>query len=181
MIGRRAAAALGCAGLLIGVATGCGRTVPGNPQPVGSGQQVNVKFDKLLRECEVVSAQQIEDAVGEGTSPEFSFFGAVCMWDLIGAPGGDGMATLAWYENGNLRNERSTYDKLKYTTENITVQGTLALQIRRPNDGDSCGVSAAAADTGVISWWINYRPGSGHPNPCDAAKKLVELTLNLAR
>jgi hypothetical protein len=55
------------------------------------------------------------------------------------------------------------------------------LQTRRPNDPDSCGVSASAADTGIVGWWINYRPGSGHPDPCAGAQKLVELTLNLAR
>ncbi len=140
-----------------------------------------MNFDKLLRECEVVSRDQIAEAVGGGdTYIQDSFSGAVCMWDLEGAPGA-GMATLNWYENGNLRNERQVNDKLGYSTASITVQGTLALEIRRPNDPDSCGVSASAADSGVVGWWINYRPGSAHPDPCAAAKALLELTLNLAR
>jgi hypothetical protein len=119
--------------------------------------------------------------VGNASDVEGSFNGAVCMWNVIDAPGGLAMVTLNWYELGSLNNEKTNNDKLGYTTNNITVQGQRGLQTRRPNDPDSCGVSASAADTGIVGWWINYRPGSGHPDPCAGAQKLVELTLNLAR
>ncbi|WP_307588701.1 DUF3558 domain-containing protein [Nocardia arizonensis] len=165
---------------LVGTAS-CGQTVDGTAVPVGAGGGgVNTKFDKLLRECEVVSSDKIAETVGgTGSYVSDSFFGAVCMWDLEGAA--TGMVTLNWYENGNLRNERLHNDKLGYTTASITVQGALALEVRRPNDADSCGVSASAADTGVVGWWVNYRAGSSHPDPCGAAKTLVDMTLNLAR
>ncbi|WWW20163.1 DUF3558 domain-containing protein [Nocardia vulneris] len=165
-------------------ATGCGQTISGEAFPAGSGtgDPVNTKFDKLLRECEVVRLDQIADAVGAKEAfPQPSFYGAVCMWDVQGAPGGNAMVTLNWYEIGSLNNEKTTNDKLGYTTTNATIDGRRALEIRRPNDPDSCGVSAGAADQGVIGFWINYRPGSAHPDPCAGAKKLVELTLNLAR
>lgn len=180
MRARGAAGVVALMALVGGAGAACGDTVPGSANPVGGSTQVNMNFDKLLRECHVVTEEQIADAVGGG-NPRPSFNGAVCMWDLESAPGGAGMATLNWYENGNLRNERSTNDKLGYTTTNTSVQGTLALEIRRPNDPDSCGVSARAADSGVVGWWVNYYPGSSHPDPCGAAKKLVELTVNLAR
>jgi hypothetical protein len=166
----------------VGLSTaGCGRTVTGTAQPAGgSGGGVNMNFDKLLRECQVVQQDEIAKATG-AASADSSFNGAVCMWDLTGAPGGDGMATLNWYEMGSLTNEKQNNDRLGYQTSDINVQGRRSLQVRRPNDPDSCGVMAPAADTGIIGWWVNYRPGGGHPDPCDAAKKLAELTLNLAR
>ncbi|WP_433659617.1 DUF3558 domain-containing protein [Nocardia sp. CA-128927] len=170
--------------LIIAVTTiGCGQTVSGSAHPAGSGtgDKVNTNFDKLLRECEIVSLDQVADAVGQGSLPVQSFYGAICMWNLQGAPGGNAMVTLNWYEIGGLNNEKANNDKLGYLTNNITVQGRRGLETRRPNDPDSCGVSAGAADQGVIGFWINYRPGSGHPDPCAGAKKLVELTLNLAR
>ncbi|WP_063053052.1 DUF3558 domain-containing protein [Nocardia arthritidis] len=176
---RRGAAA--AAVVLALSAVGCGQVISGTAQPVGASQPVNTRLDKLLRECEILSHDQIGEAIGGGVQVSDSFFGAVCMWDLIGAPGGNGMATLNWYENGTLSNEKQTNNKLGYETTNITIQSSLALQIRRPKDPDSCGVTASAPDNGVIGWWINYRPGSGHPDPCDAAKKLMEMTLNLAR
>ncbi|MEU7764106.1 DUF3558 domain-containing protein [Nocardia sp. NPDC049190] len=168
--------------MVVGIC-GCGRTISGSAYPAGSGTggTVSTNFDKLLRECEVVTLKDVEKAVGEGAFVLPSFYGAVCMWDLEGAPGGNAMVTLNWYEIGSLNNEKTVNDRLGYTTTNITVEGRRALETRRPNDPDSCGVSAGAADQGVIGFWVNYRPGSSHPDPCGAAKKLVELTLNLAR
>jgi hypothetical protein len=154
---------------------GCGSTVDGTAVPVGGGESVDTaQIDKLLRECEVVTEQQIVDALGGNTYISDSFFGAVCMWDI---GGGSGMLTLNWYEHGSLRNEQATNDKLGYITTKTTVQGTIALEVRRPNDPKSCGMTASAADSGVIGWWVN----SGTPDPCAAAKKLLELTLNIAR
>ncbi|WP_051499071.1 DUF3558 domain-containing protein [Nocardia sp. BMG51109] len=171
-----------CAAAVAVAATmsGCGRTVSGTAQPAGGGSSVNMNFDKLLRECEVVKEDDIAKATG-AQSTNSAFNGAVCMWDLLGTPGGDGMATLNWYEMGSLPNEKQNNQRLGYTTVDINVQGRRALQVHRPNDPDSCGVMAPAADTGVIGWWVNYRAGSGHPDPCEGAQKLAELTLNLAR
>lgn len=165
--------------LVVGVTLGgCGRTVSGTALPAGSGGGVNMNFDKLLRECEVVKTEDIAKSTGAQDATG-SFNGAVCMWDLSGTPG-DGMATLNWYEMGSLPNEKANNDRLGYVTKDVNVQGRRSLQVQRPGDPDACGVMAPAADTGIIGWWLNYRPG-GHPDPCDAAKKLAELTLNLAR
>ncbi|WP_339381136.1 DUF3558 domain-containing protein [Nocardia jejuensis] len=164
---------------------GCGETVPGTALPAGGttggSGKINTNFDKLLRECDVVSLEDIGKVVGEGTYPTPSFNGAVCMWDLDGGSTGSGMVTLSWYELGSLSNEKQNNDRLGYVTNDITVQGRRSLETRRPNDPDSCGVSAPAADTGIVGWWINYRAGSQHSDPCEGARKLVELTLNLAR
>ncbi|MEV0367253.1 DUF3558 domain-containing protein [Nocardia fusca] len=174
---RRLRTAAAAAALLVTtmLGAGCGSTVEGTPQPVGGGESVDTaQIDKLLRECDVVTDQQIIDALGGSVYISESFFGAVCMWDI---GGGSGMLTLNWYENGSLRNEQATNDKLGYTSTKTTVQGTIALEVRRPNDPKSCGMTASAADSGVIGWWVN----SGTPDPCAAAKKLLELTLNIAR
>ncbi|MEV0359346.1 DUF3558 domain-containing protein [Nocardia sp. NPDC050697] len=178
---RRGGAALAATLALTAALSGCGREITGTPMGVGESQPVDTRLDKLLRECDILSHEQIGAAVGDGVTAEDSFFGAVCMWDLIGAPGGDGMATLNWYENGSLGNEKQTNNKLGYTTENVTVDSALVLQIRRPNDPDSCGMVASAPDQGVIGWWLNYRAGSSHPDPCESVRKLMALTLNLAR
>jgi len=164
-------------GLSVG---GCGKTISGSAQPAGGGGgSINTNFDKLLRECEVVKQDDIVKATG-AQDASGSFNGAVCMWILEGTPGGDGMATLNWYEMGSLTNEKANNDKLGYATTNINVQGRRSLEIHRPNDPNSCGVESPAADTGVVGWWVNYLPGA-HPDPCAAASKLVDLTLNLAR
>ncbi|MGW5919727.1 DUF3558 domain-containing protein [Nocardia fluminea] len=173
---------------------GCGQQIEGSARPwvEGGGEPVNTDFDNLMRECAVIqdpdggdddaaTAAKIAEIVGNATYAEGSFSGAVCMWEIEDAPGGPAMASLNWYEMGTLNNEKTTNDKLGYLSGDITVQGRRALQVRRPGDNDSCGVTAPAAAVGVVGWWINYKPGSAHPDPCVAAQKLVELTLDLAR
>ncbi|MFD6393906.1 DUF3558 domain-containing protein [Nocardia sp. NPDC055029] len=184
MSARRVAVAATAALLLTAGLAGCAEKVQGNAQPLGGGgggEAINTDFDKLLRECDVVASDKIGEIVGNASFVQDSFSGAVCMWEIEDAPGGGAMATLNWYEMGTLNNEKATNDKLGYLTGDITVQGRRALQVRRPGDNDSCGVTAPAADVGVVGWWINYKPGSAHPDPCAAAQKLVELTLDLAR
>ncbi|MFF3569693.1 DUF3558 domain-containing protein [Nocardia jiangxiensis] len=166
--------------VVVGVSVGgCGKTVSGTAQPAGGGGGINTNFDKLLRECDVVKKDDIVKTTG-AQDAQGSFNGAVCMWSLAGTPSGDGMVTLNWYEMGSLTNEKTTNDKLGYSSTNVNVQGRRSLQIHRPNDNDSCGVMTPAADTGIVGWWVNYHPG-GHGDPCTAAQKLVELTVNLAR
>ncbi|GGK50026.1 DUF3558 domain-containing protein [Nocardia camponoti] len=164
---------------------GCGQTIDGNPKALGEGggpsAPINTKFDKLMRECDAVDEAKIGEVVGNAKLVQTSFSGAVCMWDVEDAPGGTAMVSLNWYEMGTLNNEKTNNDRLGYLTGDVTVQGRRALQVRRPGDNDSCGVTAPAADVGIIGWWINYRPGSSHPDPCVGAQKLVELTLDLAR
>ncbi|MFC9896598.1 DUF3558 domain-containing protein [Nocardia sp. NPDC127579] len=174
-VARPLLSAIACGALVLGAA-GCGQTVPGAARPAGSGSTFNVNFDKLLRECDVVSPTEIAKALGGGYQAVSSFVGAVCMWNV-----GSAMVTLNWYENGSLSVERQTINKLGYSATNVTVAGSQAMEIRRPNDADSCGLTASAADTGVIGWWINYRPGTSHSDPCAAGRQLLEQTLNLAR
>lgn len=179
--GRRGLRAAAIAVVAIAAAatmSGCGKTVSGTAMPAGSSGGVNTNFDKLLRECEVVTQDQIVKSTG-AQDAQSSFNGAVCMWNLSGAPS-SGMATLNWYEMGSLTNEKANNDRLGYITTDVKVQDRRSLQVQRPGDPDSCGVMAPAADTGIIGWWVNYQPG-GHPDPCAGAKKLAELTLNLAR
>ncbi len=171
----RAVVAVAAAGSVL---AGCGNTITGTPSPAGS-VGTNEKFRNLLTECDAVNDKQIADAVG-GNSIERGFFGAICRWD-VGGPSGNVKVTFNWFESGSLDVEKSTLERLKYSIKDVTIEGRRAIQSQPPNDPDSCGVTAGAPDTGIIGWWVQYRPGSSHPDPCGAATKLAELTLNLSR
>ncbi|TSD95071.1 DUF3558 domain-containing protein [Skermania sp. ID1734] len=170
-----------CAAVVVavGALAGCSQTVTGTAMPAGSANPGGGKFRDLLHECDAVSDDQIAKTVG-ADSIERGFFGAICRWDATG-PSGEVKVTFNWFETGSLEVERATLQKLHYGMKDITVQGRKAIQEQPPNDPDSCGVTAGAADTGIIGWWVQYRPGSTHPDPCQAAQKLAELTLNLSR
>jgi hypothetical protein len=159
--------------------TGCGGTINGKAvaekDKIGSGED----YQKLLGECNTVADEDIAKTV-DGTSIDHTFYGAICRWD-IGGPSGNVKVTFNWFETGSLDVERKALEKLKYGIKDISVQGRKAIQETRPGDGDSCGVTAGAPDIGIIGWWVQYPPGSAHGDPCAAATKLMELSLDLSR
>ena len=188
MIAKRALFAVALSAIAL---TGCSQTTDGKAYPAGGaptstsqayvaeGDQPGRQFRNLLTECDTVTDEEIAKAVG-GEDISRIFFGAICRWDVTGSSGSI-KVTFNWFENGSLEVERSTLDKLKYIVTETNIQGRRALQEQRPNDPDSCGVTAGAPDSGIIGWWVQYVPGFPHGDPCAAATKLTELTLNLAR
>lgn len=158
---------------------GCSQTVEGAARPAsfaGSGGQ---EFTELLTECDAVSDEQITETVGADLIAQ-GFLGAICRWDLVGSAG-TVKVTFNWFESGTLAAERAASEKMMYTVTDTTVQGRKAIQAQRPNDPDSCGVSAGADRDGIFGWWVQYQPDTAHPDPCQAAAKLADLTLNLSR
>ncbi len=182
---RRVVVAAVAAVLLLG---GCGGTIEGRPVAVGqSGGGGNEEFQLLLEECDTVSDQQIADVVG-GTAIEQGFIGAICRWDLTG-PGGAVKVTFDWFETGSLGAEKDANERMGWTVTDVEVSSRKALEIRQPDDPASCGVAAQSpdrgqaggrsSDGGVIGWWVQYRPGNP-TDPCQAATKLMQLSLNLS-
>lgn len=175
---RAAVAMLACV-VAGGVLAGCGRTVEGRAVQVGAGGGgASTEFTKLLTECDAVTDDQIAQSVGSDYVLR-GFFGAICRWDGDG-PTGPVKVTFNWFETGTLDTERATGERLGYTVDNTTVEGRRAIQMRRPADPASCGVSANASTVGIFGWWVQYAPGAGHPDPCEAAATLARLTLNLS-
>ncbi|HET8992354.1 MULTISPECIES: DUF3558 family protein [unclassified Rhodococcus (in: high G+C Gram-positive bacteria)] len=165
-----------CAALLL--ITGCARSIEGRavPQGAGGGPGLSAEFTKLLTECDAVADEKIAETVGAAAVYR-GFFGAICRWEGDG-PSGVVKVTFNWFETGSLDHERKAGDELGYTVEDTTVEGRRALQMRRPNDPLSCGISAGAATTGIFGWWVQYTTGG--TDPCEAAATLARLTLNLS-
>ena len=165
---------------LAGLVVGCGNDVK-EPQisnaTVRNGSEL--KFRDALQECQTVSLDQIAEVVG-GNSASQSFYGAICRF-TVGGQVGSVEVTFNWFESGSLEGERTALEKLGYDFSDVSVQSWKAVQAQPPNDPDSCGVTARAPDAGVVGWWVQYRPGSAHPDPCTTAIDLLKLTLNVAR
>lgn len=161
------------------LAAGCSQTVEGTARPASFGGSGGEEFTKLLTECDAVSEDQITETVGADLIAQ-GFLGAICRWDLVGSAG-TVKVTFNWFESGTLAAERAADEKMMYTVSDTTVQGRKAIQAQRPNDSASCGVSAGADQAGIFGWWVQYRPDVAGPDPCQAAAKLADLTLNLSR
>ncbi|MBH0119497.1 DUF3558 domain-containing protein [Rhodococcus sp. NPDC003382] len=176
---RRTAAAVLAAVVAGGALAGCSRTIEGRAVQEGAGGGgASAEFTKLLTECDAVTDEQIAESVGSDYVLR-GFFGAICRWDGDG-PSGPVKVTFNWFETGALDTEREAGERLGYAVENTTVEGRRALLMRRPADPHSCGVSANASTVGIFGWWVQYVPGSAHPDPCEAAATLARLTLNLS-
>ncbi|MGW5269616.1 DUF3558 domain-containing protein [Rhodococcus sp. NPDC003994] len=171
---RRATFAALAAGALL--LTGCSSTIEGRPVPVGAtaGDQ---EFQSLLEECNTVTPEQIADVVG-GTAIDQGFLGAICRWDVTG-PAGAVKVTFDWFESGSLAAEREANERMGWTVTDVTVSSRGAIEIRQPDDPASCGVSAPSPISGVIGWWVQFRPGNP-ADPCEAATRLMQLSLNLS-
>ncbi len=157
---------------------GCGTTVEGTPRAESFDGAVDPDLRNLLTECDAVADDRIAETVG-GDAIVRSFFGAICRWDVAG-PNGVVKVSFNWFENGSIGVERETNEKMNYTVEDITVKGRSAIRSRPPGDPASCGVTAGSPDSGVVGWWVQYVPGSGHRDPCEAATTLMDLTTNLS-
>ena len=172
----RYAVAVGSCAVLL---AGCGDDVTEPQISNATVREDPLKFRDALMECQTVADDQIAEAVG-GEFADKGFYGAICRWTVSGASG-TVEVTFNWFESGSLDGERNALDKLGYQYEDISVQSWKAIKAQPPNDPNSCGVSARAPDAGIVGWWVQFRPSSTHPDPCDAAIELMKLTLNVAR
>lgn len=162
---------------LAGLLAGCGATpaMPdaSAPELAGPGSATpSQNLDKLLRECQVVDPLDLAEITGV---PDLmsTFHGAICRWNSMD---GAAMVTLNWFEHGSMRVEKDTAERLGFEVENEKLGGSVVYVERDPADASSCGVTARAADQGIIGWWVQ----GSVAEPCQAALDLAALSLNRA-
>ncbi len=164
---------------MLGMLTGCTRSVGGNAVKAGAGDvppnsNSQQQYPNLLKECEVLTTDILAKTVGaDPLDIQSTFVGAICRWQAAN-PAGLIDITRFWFEQGSLDNERKVAENLKYQIENRSIAGVQSI-VMRPNDPNgSCGVASDAA--GVVGWWVNPQvPGI---DACGQAIKLMELTLS---
>jgi len=176
---RRATAAAALAIATVLGAASC--TVEGTPVRPGrdvgtdTGRVDTDKFERLLEECDILSAVQIGKAVGGGTAQP-GFYGANCRW-LVASKSGVVNVMFNWFEWGSFAQEKDTAKRLDFTTENIQVRSTAAFTARDPKRPGVCGVTAKAPSSGVYTWWVEPE-GAPSGDACAAPIKLMELILS---
>jgi hypothetical protein len=115
----------------------------------------------------------IQQAIG-GDHIVRPYSGAVCQYVLAR---GSAMVdvTFSWYETGSLDRERTLATDRGATVTEKVIERHQAFLARRDTTGAACSATAAAG-TGVLSWWVQFR---GQPNgdPCKDAEKLLTATL----
>ena len=109
------------------------------------------------------------------------YSGAVCQYVLTrGRMLGAGApqvidVTFSWFETGSLDRERELATERGATITEKVVERHDAFLARRDTTGAACSATAAAG-TGVLSWWVQFR-GQTAGDPCKDAEKLLSATL----
>jgi hypothetical protein len=153
---------------------GCSQTVSGIARRSQSGvPDPNRSYGYVDDRCGLLVDSSIQQAiVADHIVRPYS--GAVCQYVLArGSATVD--VTFSWYEAGNLDRERTLATERGATVTEKVVERHQAFLARRDTTGAACSATAAAG-TGVLSWWVQFR-GQRNGDPCTDAEKLLTATL----
>jgi len=153
---------------------GCSQTVSGTARRAPFAvPDPNRSYGYVDDRCGLLVDSSIQQAIGADHIAR-PYSGAVCQYVLAR---GSAMVdvTFSWYETGSLDRERSLATERGATVTEKVVERHQAFLARRDTTGAACSATAAAG-TGVLSWWVQFR---GQPNgdPCKDAEKLLTATL----
>jgi hypothetical protein len=159
-----AAIVAGCSSTVSGTAR---RAHPAVPDPTRSYGYVDDRCGLLL-DGSVQEALAADHVVRP-------YSGAVCQYVLTR---GDQTidVTFSWFESGSLERERELATERGATITDADVERHEAFLARRNTTGAACSATAAAG-TGVLSWWVQFRGKDVAGDPCPDAEKLLSATL----
>lgn len=140
----------------------CGLLVDSTIQEILAADNVVRPYSGAV--CQYVLSRNVQSGAGPNA-------GAPVMLDVI----------FSWFEKGSLQRERAVVHSRGAQITDIVVERHEAFLARRDVTGAACSATAAAG-SGVISWWVQFRGAgsagnAGKGDPCQDAKKLVSATL----
>jgi hypothetical protein len=112
------------------------------------------------------------------------YSGAVCQYVLERDSGPNAGAAapstidviFSWFETGSLDRERTLAEQRGAKVTEKVVERHPAFLARRDTNGAGC-TAVAAAGSGVLSWWVQYR-SKADADACKDAEKLLSATLS---
>jgi hypothetical protein len=172
-VGFVAAVAAAAVTAVVAVAA-CSQTVSGTARRAQSGVPDPTRsYGYADDRCGLLVDGSIQQAIGADHIVR-PYSGAVCQYVLArGSAIVD--VTFSWYETGSLDRERELANQRGATVTEKVVERHQAFLARRDTTGAACSATAAAG-TGVLTWWVQYR-GQHSGDPCKDAEKLLTATL----
>ncbi|WP_460355691.1 DUF3558 domain-containing protein [Mycobacterium sp. ZZG] len=156
---------------------GCAQTVTGTAQrPDVVAVDADRSYGYLENRCGLLDDTTVAAMLGADaiTRP---YSGAVCQYILSRRGAGTATVdvTFSWFDAGNLQRERDLAAARGAAVTDVVVERHKAFAARRDTTGAACSATAAAG-SGVLSWWVQYR-GQTTGDPCIDAEKLLSATL----
>src|SRR5947208_1606903 len=149
---------------------GCSQTVSGTARRAQSAvPDPNRSYGYVDDRCGLLVDGSIQQTIGADHIVR-PYSGAVCQY-LLARGSGIVDVTFSWYETGSLDRERALAAERGAAVAEKVVERHQAFLARRDTTGAACSATAAAG-TGVLSWWVQYR-GQHSGDPCKDAEKLL--------
>jgi hypothetical protein len=143
------------------------RAQPGVPDPERSYGYVDDR-------CGLLLDSTIQDALG-ADSVVRPYSGAVCQYVLVRQQGLVDVV-FSWFETGTLDRERDLATERGARVLDTDIERHPAFTATTEENPAACAATAAAG-TGVLTWWVQFRPGAG-ADACRDAETLLAATLS---
>lgn len=166
------------------IVAGCSSTVSGTARRADPGVlDPNRSYGYVDDRCGLLADSSVQETLAADHVVR-PYSGAVCQYVLTrAATGSDGAGasqvidvTFSWFETGSLDRERALAAERGATITATDVERHDAFLARRDTTGVACAATAAAG-TGVLSWWVQFRDQFSGGDPCREAEKLLSATL----
>ena len=157
------------------VTVGCSQTVTGDAQRARpSVPDPERNYGYVDDRCGLLTDDSVQQALG-AESVVRPYSGAVCQYVLARKTGLIDVV-FSWFETGSFDRERGVATQRGATITDTDVERHPAFLAEVRGDHAACSATAAAG-TGVLTWWVQFRPSAGD-EPCKAAEKLLAATLS---
>lgn len=106
------------------------------------------------------------------------YSGAVCQY-VLSTSAGLVDVVYSWFDAGSFERERAVAVDRGSEVTDTDVARHPAFVAQQPDQATACSATAAAG-TGVLTWWVQFRPGTGDhgAEPCATAEELLAATLS---
>jgi hypothetical protein len=159
---------------------GCSHTVSGTAQRAESGGAGTDRgYGYVDDRCGLLTDSSVQELL-KADNIVRPYSGAVCQYVLSRKSGPSASPVMvdvvfSWFESGSLERERTVAQERKAQITDTVVERHQAFLARRDITGAACAATAAAG-SGVLSWWVQYR-GQNSGDPCKDAQMLLSKTL----
>jgi Protein of unknown function (DUF3558) len=153
---------------------GCSQTVSGTARRAQPAvPDPNRSYGYVDDRCGLLVDGSIQEVIGADNVVR-PYSGAVCQY-VLSRNSAMIDVTFSWFETGSIDRERALANQRGAKVTEKVIERHDAFLARRDTTGAACSATAAAG-TGVLSWWVQFR-GQHAGNPCTDAEKLLSATL----
>jgi len=164
---------------LVVAAQGCAHSVAGTAtRALQSGEAAGRSYGYVDNRCGLLADSSVQETLGADTIVR-PYSGAVCQY-IVNRGNTILDVTFSWFESGTLDRERQLAAQRGAAITDTVIARHPAFLARRSVTGAACSATASSGtgpDSGVLSWWVQFR-GESHGDPCLDSGKLLSATLS---